>query len=144
MSNTSLFPVSPLESVREGMTVVDEHRHRLGTVGYVQLGYPSAVEADKAPPEGLHVGVVVAPLQASGGTTAFGAAMPFFGHGLDDPELPDEFREELLRAGFIRVDGSTLHGPLRFVAGDHILEVSGDTVRVALNAAPSESPRRDE
>jgi hypothetical protein len=132
MTNEALFPVSPLESVREGMTVVDERGQRLGKVGYVQLGDPTAIEPDKPVPEGVHVAVVVAPLGSTGGTTGMGAAMPLFGHGLDDPELPDEYRQELLRAGFIRLDDTHLKGPARFVPGDHILAITGDTVRVRL------------
>jgi hypothetical protein len=45
-------------------------------------------------------------------------------------DLPDEFRLELLRAGYIEVDGPGLTGVQRHLPGDHLAEVVGTTVRL--------------
>jgi hypothetical protein len=134
VNTTPPFPISPLEAVREGMAVVDEHGHPLGKVARVRLGYPEATEParDDAPsPADLRVGIILAPLENPGGTTSFGAATPFARGGVEhDPDIPDELRLELLRTGYIELDTSGLRGPARYVHGDQIAEVSGDTVRL--------------
>jgi hypothetical protein len=118
------FPTSPLERVREGMLVVDEQGRRLGTVVRVRLGYPQAVSTDADPTAVSALRAVVAPV-GTGGSTAFGAATPF---GTDEAELPEELRQELLRAGYVEVDGPDAHGLARYIHGDRIAEVPSNTV----------------
>ena len=129
MSDKSIFPVSPLESVREGMDVVDSQGRRIGTVARVRLGYPEAVtaegeEVDDRPP------VAVAASPSADNIQPVAAAVPVPSEGLSDPDLPQELREELLRAGFIEVHAPGLKGPARYIHGDEIAGISGDTVRV--------------
>src|SRR3979411_1130469 len=116
---TPLFPVSPLEGVREGMEVVDEHGQRLGTVGRLRLGYSEAVTPDESGSGLRGVGLVVAPVENTGGTTAYGMATPFL---ISDPEfdaldIPDELRQELRRTGYIELAEDGLHGPERYIHG---------------------------
>ena len=130
--STPLFPISPLERVREGMLVVDGHGRRLGTVVEMRLGYPQAVYAGTDPADTWVVRAVVAPLGSSG-TSGFGIATPFL-TGQDEAELPEELQLELQRAGYVKVDGPDLRGAARYIHGDQIADVSGDTVY--LRAAP--------
>jgi hypothetical protein len=137
MSSTPLFPVSPLERVREGMAVVDEHGRRLGRVASVFMGYPDAVapttQDDRGP-----VGLVIAPLENTGGTTSIGAVVPYVVRRIqNDSEIPDELRLNLLRAGFIELDAPGLRGPARYIHGDEIREVADDVVRVKRTRQPS-------
>jgi hypothetical protein len=129
---TPLFPVSPLERVREGMEVVDEHGQRLGTVGRVRLGYPEAVTPDDGSGVFKGVGLIVAPIENTGGTTAYGAATPFLitDREFNSVDLPDELREELQRTGYIELAERSLRGPARYAHGDWISEVSGNSVRI--------------
>jgi hypothetical protein len=131
MTANPLFPVSPLESVREGMLVVDAQGRRLGTVARVRLGYPDAVTPSLDVGSFSKVGLVVSPLENTGGTTSVGAGVAF---PIDDfqfgPDVPDELRLELLRTGFIELDAPGLRGPARYIHGDQIAEVSDNTVRL--------------
>jgi hypothetical protein len=83
----SLFPVSPLERVREGMVAVDAQNHRLGRVARVFPGYPNTVSTnDDELPSGL-VGLIIAPLQNTGGTTSVGTGYPrMIDQILNDPD----------------------------------------------------------
>ena len=116
------FPTSPLERVREGMAVIDERGRRLGAVVQMRMGYPQAVTAPADPTDVSPARAVVAPV--TGGTTAFGTTTPV---GLA-PDLPDELRQELLRAGYIEVVGPGVSGLARYIHGDRIAEVTGDAV----------------
>jgi hypothetical protein len=131
MPANPLFPVSPLESVREGMLVVDEHGRRLGTVARVRLGHPDAVTPGLDVTSFSQVGLIVSPLENTGGTTSVGVGAPFPIDGIGiDPDVPDELRLELLRTGFIELDAPGLRGPARYIHGDQIAEVSDNTVRL--------------
>ena len=110
----SLLPVSRLESVREGMSVVDAQNRRLGTVARVFPGYPNAVSTNEDElPSGL-VGMIIVPLENTGGTSTVGTGYPYVvDRMLDDPEVPDELRLELLRSGFIELEAPGLRGAAR-------------------------------
>jgi len=105
------------------MVVIDERGRRLGTVVQMRMGYPQAVTAPADPTDVSPARAVVAPVD-TGGTTAFGIATPV---GLA-PDIPDELRQELLRAGYIEVVGPNVSGLARYIHGDRIAEVTGDTV----------------
>src|SRR5579864_2223834 len=130
-ATSSLFPVSPLEHVREGMSVVDAQNQGLGRVARVFPGYPNAVSTnDDELPSGL-VGMIIAPLENTGGTSAVGTGYPYvIDRILDDPDVPDELRLELLRSGFIEVDGPGLSGAARYFDGDKVAAVSDEEVRL--------------
>jgi len=125
-----IFALAPLERVREGMTVLDADGRPLGTVTRLQMGDPQAATTAGNEPTASGVpGVVVAP--ASGATGESGAFGSFGGsdtEGLGD--VPAVLRRNLRRAGFIQVDGPGLEGANRFVPGDRVAEVSGDSVRL--------------
>jgi hypothetical protein len=127
----SPFPVSPLERVREGMSVVDAQNQRLGRVARVFPGYPNAVSTnDDELPSGL-VGMIIAPLENTGGTSTVGAGYRYvIDRILDDPDVPDELRLELLRSGFIEVDGPGLSGAARYIDGDKVAAISDEDVRL--------------
>jgi len=142
MKQTPIFPPSPLERAREGMTVVDETGRQLGTVARIQLGDPQAVTTSDEDTYPREPAVIAAPAGATGGTTAFGAAMPLVGNGVEDLNLPDQLRRELVRTGFVELDGPELAGAERYVSGDRILDVSGDTLRVRKSIPPASSGSR--
>jgi hypothetical protein len=118
-----------LENVREGMVVVDSQGRRIGTVVRVRLGYPEAVTAEGADLDDRLPRVAVAATPNADNIQPVGAAIPVAGDRLD-PDLPEELREELLRTGFIEVHGSDLKGAARYIHGDQIAEISGDTIRL--------------
>jgi hypothetical protein len=91
----------------------------------MRLGYPEAVSADLEPRDVNVLSAVVGPL-GTGGTDPYGAATPM----LIGPELPEEVRLELLRSGYIEVDGPGVRGLARYIHGDQIANVSGNTVIV--------------
>ena len=130
MNQTPVFPVPLLERVREGMTVIDDSGRQLGTVAHIRMGDPQAVTTEGEDTLSSDAAVVAAPAASPGGTSAFGAAVPFAVQGLAGLDLPDQLQRELLRTGFVEVDGHELEGTERFVAGDRITDVSADTVRV--------------
>jgi hypothetical protein len=111
VTHNPLLPISPLESVREGMDGVDARGRRLGTVVGVRLGYPQAVATDADQPDLGPVRVVVGP-EGPGGSTSYGVATPFLIAQVE-PEMSDELRLELLRAGNIEVDGPEVRGLAR-------------------------------
>ena len=59
------------------------------------------------------------------------AATPASGND-DEPALPEPERSELVRCGFIKIEGPDLSDADRYVKGDRIAAVSGDTVRLTL------------
>ncbi len=95
--------------VREGMTVRDAAGAGLGTVERVKMGDPEAITTDGnvAPQSGGFVADVL--------TAMFG-----------DIDVPEPKRSQLLRYGFIRVDGAGLTDTDRFVRGDKIQQVQGE------------------
>jgi hypothetical protein len=94
------------------------------------MGYPEAVTAEGDDRDDRPAGVAVAASPTADNIQPVAAAIPVMGEGLDDPDLPDELREELRRTGFIEVHAPGLKGPARYIHGDQIAEISGDTVRL--------------
>jgi hypothetical protein len=129
MNQSPIYSPSSLERVRDGMIVMDHSGRRLGTVARVRMGDPQAVTTRGEEPPVSDVGVVVAPAEETGGSLGIGAAVPVLGRSLFGAAVPDQLAQELLRIGFVEVDGPELKGPARFVPGDRIIEVSGETVR---------------
>ena len=92
----------PIDQVREGMTVVDATDEPLGTVAYIERGSGQAKGASPSDRDD------------------------------HEPEVPEPERTELLRAGFIKVEGSALTETDRYVKSERIAAVSGDTVKLTL------------
>ncbi len=113
----SVFSVPPIEQVHEGMHVVDWKGRRLGTVEYVQMGNPEAVTTagNELSEPGL-IGEI---------------AMAAFGDERE-PDVPEPKRSQLLRYGFVKIDGPGLFGHDRYVRSDRIAAVSDRTVILAV------------
>lgn len=115
-----------LEHVREGMTVVDANGDDIGKVDEVRMGDPQAATV-----EGQAMG------QAD---TIVDDAAAAFGARKDGPDVPDPFRSELMRDGYVRVDGKGWIDTDRYLRAADIADVEGDTVRlrVAKEALPDD------
>jgi len=116
--STARGQTEPIALVREGMTVVDANGERIGPVEYVQMGDPEAVTTAGEGPE-------------PSWPIALGDALV---DKFDEPDVPEPLRSQLLRYGFIKIDGP---GPDFFdtdlyVRADAITEVSGDTVKLSV------------
>jgi hypothetical protein len=110
--------MSPIEAVQEGMEVYDQAGNKVGKVEFVSMGDPEAVttEGNELREPGL-IGRV---------------GMALFGDERE-PDVPDPLRAELLRMGFIKVDGPGFIGDDRYVRSDQIQSVSGDKVTLAVD-----------
>jgi hypothetical protein len=103
-----------LEKISEGMKVLDNANHEIGTVEWVKFveedeaGNPVAADIDQ--PE-------------RDKTLVDNLADAFRGD-----ELPDVLQKRLLHDGFIRMDGKGLFASDRYVLPDQIAQVTGDSV----------------
>jgi hypothetical protein len=102
-----------IQRVYEGMRVVDSEGKDIGKVEMVKMGDPEAMTT-----AGNEVGPAtgVVPLDTE----------------YDEPEVPQPIRDDLLRVGFIKVDGANLFDTDRYFRADVIEAVEGDTVRIRL------------
>ncbi|MBV9357725.1 MAG: hypothetical protein JO023_19610 [Chloroflexi bacterium] len=123
--NAAIFASTPLEHVREGMSVLDADGKQLGTVAHLHMGDPQA--ATTAGNEPMTSG-------ADALSSIWRTDVEEFG------DVPDVLRAELRRAGYIEVDGSALEGANRFIPGDRIAEVSSGTVRLRPLAPETTAP----
>lgn len=117
-----------MEMIEEGMTVVDLAGEKVGKVEYVQFGDPEAVTTegnDLERPAGGFVG---------------DAAMSVFGDERE-PDVAEPARSQLLRYGFIKVDGPGLFAKDRYVRADLVGNVS-DAI-VTLKVSKDQLPRED-
>ncbi len=115
-----------IEDVREGMLVVDPTGNELGKVEVVKIGDPGAATSDG---QTRDRGMVRDAMLAD-----------------DDPEVPAQLRDSLLRAGYIRVDGGGFLGigaKRRYVRADRISDVTGDRVMVSVDASRLPEEDRD-
>ena len=112
-----VHPPSLLDQVSEGMVVVDAAGERVGTVEYVRMGDPQAVTVQGNEPD------------APGLIGAIGMAV---GGDEREPDVAGPQRSQLRRSGFVKVDGPGLFGADRYVRGDRIARVAGDTVTLAV------------
>ncbi len=104
-------PSTALKRVRTGMRVVDVAGNEIGTVDDVKLGNPEAATtrgSGSAPTDPV---------------TAFAASV--FGFEAD---VPEPKRSQLLRYGYVKIDGAGLGDSDRYVRGDRVRDVSDDTV----------------
>jgi len=130
-SGGSVFHTPFIERVVDGMMVVDANGKAIGKVEYVKFGDPGADTTQGNESDG-GVGFVAAPWPMTTGDTTptnRGIGMLFPG---GEPDVEEPLRSQLLREGFIKIDGSDLFDTDRYVRGDQIIDVTGDTVRIAL------------
>ncbi len=124
----------PISRVQEKMKVVDVNGEELGKVDSVQMGDPSAATTAG---ETMGMGADNSVGMAPGGSTSTlaGTALAdveagfFGGRGLD---LPEPIRSELLRVGFLKIDGKGWFDSDRYARADQIADVSNDTVRLSV------------
>ncbi len=114
-----------LSRITEGMKVVDANGDEVGKVEYLRMGDPQAVTQEGQVYQGDNTLIDDA-------ARAFGAD--------PEPDVPDPFRSELLREGFVKVDGPGWFGADRYLRAADIADVANDTVRlrVAKEALPSD------
>jgi len=127
----------PISQVREGMTVVDANGDELGKVAFVKMGDPEAVTTAG---QGLGAGVdddVVVGAPAGSASTTSGAGVVeglggIFGGGAE-PDLPESIRNQMVRVGFIKVDGKGWFDTDYYASADQVAGVAGDTVRLGVS-----------
>ena len=104
----------PIDLAMPGMRVYDANGDDLGKVDSIKMGDPAAVTSQGEEPDGGNN------LIDEIGRTVFGGE-----------SLPDQIRHNLLRVGYLRVDGKGwLFDTDFFVAADQIAGVEGDAVRL--------------
>ena len=115
-STSHVMHGSPIEFVREGMTVVDSAGEKVGKVQDLKMGDPGATtEAGNELPDGGFLGDI---------------AEAFSGDERE-PDVPGPMRAQLLRTGYIKIDSpGFLFETDRYVPADQIDSVTGDTVRL--------------
>jgi hypothetical protein len=108
---------APIERVQPGMTVVDRAGRELGKVEDLKMGDPGA--------------------ETTQGNERSPQPVPSLGWllGEREPDVPEPFYSELLRVGYIKVDGPGFVADDRYVPADRIVGVDGDTVTVDAGAA---------
>ncbi|MGH3502163.1 MAG: hypothetical protein ACRDQA_14945 [Nocardioidaceae bacterium] len=107
----------PIGEVREGMEVVDATGTRIGTVDTIKMGDPEAETA-----QGQGRGRKRDPLSRFAST---------FGPG-EEPDLPPDLVDRLLRRGFVKVDSKGLLARDAYVEADRIDRVEGATVHLSV------------
>lgn len=114
-----------LSRIHEGMKVVDANGDEVGNVEYLRMGDPQAATNEGQVYQGDNTLIDDA-------ARAFGAD--------PEPDVPEPFRSELLREGFVKVDGPGWFGADRYLRAADIGDVTMDTVRlrVAKEALPSD------
>ena len=102
-----------IERVQEGMKVVDRAGRKLGKVEDLKMGDPDA--------------------RTTQGEGRLFETVPPLGLALDrrEPDVPEPLHSELLRVGYLKVDGPGIFDADRYVPADRIVAVGGDTVTVA-------------
>ena len=115
--NAGAHSTEALTYVRNGMRVVDAVGEEVGTVEFVKMGDPTAATTRGS--------------TGPGNTSIVGMALDaVFG---DDPDLSEAKRSQLLRYGYIKVDGSGLGDTDGYVRGDKVGDISGETVRLTIS-----------
>jgi hypothetical protein len=111
------------------MTVIDAQGRPVGKVTRVAMGQPDAATTrGNEPASDVARETVLAPRPAADG----GVLMPAISPDASeiDSDVPAPLRSELRRAGFVEVDGPDLHGWARYIPGDRVADVVGETVRL--------------
>jgi hypothetical protein len=107
----------PISLVREGMRVVDVNGAEVGKVDDLRMGDAGAATARE-------------PGFTDGDTTLEEIGRAVF--GLNN-RLPDQIRHNLLRVGYIHIDGKGwLFDHDRYAAADQIARVEGDLVHLSV------------
>lgn len=105
---------TPIAAVRRGMSVVDLAGERVGVVELVKAGDPEAATSEG---------------QASGGLVA--EAKRAFRSG--EPRVPAELASQLVRVGYVKVDGQGILGRDVYVAAVQVKDVVDDVVHLGVS-----------
>jgi hypothetical protein len=107
----------PIGMVREGMKVVDAAGEELGHVAFVKMGDQgtATAAADAPATQGL-----------------FDALGEVLTGEPADPDVPEPLRSQLLRTGYVKIDGKGWFDTDRYVGPEAIASVASDTVRLAI------------
>lgn len=106
----------PIMNVREGMQVIDSAEQEVGTVELVKMG-----DAEAVTPQG----------QSTRGGLVEGVVQAFRG---GEPQVPAQRAAQLLRTGFVKVDGKGVLDRDLYVAPDQVAVVAADVVHLAVTA----------
>jgi hypothetical protein len=106
-----------MSRVEEGMRVLDARGEEVGKVQFVHMGDPEAVttEGNEDRPTDLMGRVAQAVLPDE-----------------REPDVPEPLRTNLVRTGFVKIDGPGLRDTDRYASSEQVREVSGDTVRLGV------------
>ena len=107
--------MSVMETVREGMHVVDKRGDAVGSVKELQMGDPGASTASEQGTSSQHQDYL-------------GRALGSSTQGVSPEEA-----DRLLRVGYIKVSRNGLFTGNLLVGADEISSVEGDTVYLAIN-----------
>lgn len=105
---------TPIAAVRQGMSVVDIAGERVGIVEMVKAGDPEASTSQGQVADGL---VAEAKRAFRGG----------------EPRVPAELASQLVRVGFVKVDGRGILGRDVYVAAVQVKEVVDDVVHLGVS-----------
>ena len=110
----------PIAMVQDHMKVVDANGEDLGKVEYIKLGDPQT-----ATTSGQEMGV-------GGAVDALGDVGDVLLGEDTEPDVEEPLRSQLLRTGFVKIDGKGWFGTDRYVPADQIASVTDDTVRLSV------------
>ena len=124
-----------LTQIREGMPVYDHSGDEVGQVDMVYLGtIDEAQDQDVREPQGDTLDpvrpVATSVTDQSGEDTLVNPTGEFLG---SDAGLPEAHRLQMLRRGFIRIEGADPSTPARFALPDHIASVSDENVELHIS-----------
>ena len=89
MDKRSVFKTQLIERVQEGMRVIDANGDDIGYVQHLKMGDPEAVTT-------------------AGNEPTVSAGYVPLSDDADEPQVPEPIRSDLLRVGYIKVDGPNL------------------------------------
>jgi len=113
MDNRSVFKTQLIERVQEGMRVIDANGDDIGRVEQLKMGDPEA-------------------LTTAGNEPTVSAGYPPFSGDADEPQVPEPIRSDLLRVGYVKVDGPDLFDTDHYLRADAIERVEADKVYLRL------------
>jgi hypothetical protein len=107
-----------MSQIREGMKVVDQSGQEIGTIDELKEGDPQAVTAEGQAPRGDN--------------SLVGEVSEALGAGAD---LPEQFRERLLRIGYIKIDSKGLFKSDCYAGADRLERVQDDVVHLNIDSS---------
>ena len=113
VDNSSVNSTRLMERVQEGMRVIDANGEDIGYVAHFKMGDPEA-------------------LTTAGNEPTVSAGYIPLSSDADEPEVPEPIRSDLLRVGYIKVDGKGLLDYDRYLRADVVERIDGEKVYLRL------------